>query len=136
MHSRFALALLALVAVFALLLSPHGLHGQEEVPPTAADAHDLADPINAPGHTAGSEQAEEHDDAHGSHGAMGSSLPLWTVVPFAALLLCIAILPLVATHWWEHNSSKAIIVTLLALPVALYLLFVHGAAGQHELVDK
>ena len=136
MHSRFALALLALVAVFALSLSPHGLHGQEEVPPTAADAHDLADPINAPGHTAGSEQAEEHDDAHGSHGAMGSSLPLWTVVPFAALLLCIAILPLVAPHWWEHNSSKAIIVTLLALPVALYLLFVHGAAGQHELVDK
>ena len=33
-------------------------------------------------------------------------LPLWTVIPFVALLLCIAILPLAAGHWWEHNDEQ------------------------------
>ena len=35
-------------------------------------------------------------------------LPAWTVAPFAALLLAIAVLPLVrrTAHWWESNRSK------------------------------
>ncbi|HQP98572.1 MAG TPA: sodium:proton antiporter [bacterium] len=39
------------------------------------------------------------------------------VLPFVALLLCIAIIPLRASHWWESNFNKAKISLLLALPI-------------------
>src|SRR5204863_6235450 len=60
-------------------------------------------------------------EATGTHIALGASLPLWTILPFFALLLCIALLPLTVPGWWEANSNKALISTLLALPVVIYL---------------
>src|SRR6478736_3560280 len=65
---------------------------------------------------------------------MGASLPLWTVIPFVALLLCIAILPLAAPHWWEHNHNKAIVVLLLSVPLSLYMHLSHQAG--HHLLEK
>ncbi len=59
--------------------------------------------------------------------AHGGPVPLpsvWWVVPFALLLLCIAILPLKFTHWWEHNGNKAIVAGVIALPVAVYYLVI------------
>ena len=56
-------------------------------------------------------------------------LPFWTVLPFAGLLLSIAILPLLAPHFWESNRNKGLVAGLFALPVALYLLLAHGEAG-------
>jgi Na+/H+ antiporter NhaD/arsenite permease-like protein len=63
-------------------------------------------------------------------------LPVWTVLPFVLLLLSIAVLPLVLPHFWESNRNKAIVAGALALPVALYLMAAHGAAGVHELEEK
>ena len=56
-----------------------------------------------------------------SEEGIGQALPLWTVLPFALLLLCIAVLPLCAGHWWEHNRNKALVAGLLSAPIALYL---------------
>jgi Na+/H+ antiporter NhaD/arsenite permease-like protein len=67
---------------------------------------------------------------------MGAHLPLWTVLPFVALLLCIAVLPLAAGHWWERNRNKAIVAGVLAAIVAVYLIATHGAHGVHELAEK
>lgn len=56
------------------------------------------------------------------------SLALWSL-PFAAILLCIALLPLiqVTAHWWEHNRNKLIISASLALLVCgYYALRGHG----------
>lgn len=63
---------------------------------------------------------------------VGSVLPLWSMAPFAIILGCIAILPLAAGHWWEHNKNKGIIVALLALPVAGYLATQFGAEFHHS----
>jgi Na+/H+ antiporter NhaD/arsenite permease-like protein len=41
---------------------------------------------------------------------------LWTL-PFAGLLLCIAVLPLVAHHWWERNRNRGMVTAAWALPV-------------------
>ena len=30
--------------------------------------------------------------------------PLWLCIPFAGLLLCIAVLPLVKAEWWEAHQ--------------------------------
>jgi Na+/H+ antiporter NhaD/arsenite permease-like protein len=49
-------------------------------------------------------------------------LPVYAVVPFVAMLLAIAILPLSAPHWWEANSNKLVVSIGLGLPVlVLYL---------------
>ena len=43
------------------------------------------------------------------------------VLPFELLLGCIAVLPLLAAHFWEQNRNKAMVAGLLSLPVALFL---------------
>jgi Na+/H+ antiporter NhaD/arsenite permease-like protein len=49
-------------------------------------------------------------------------LPVYTVLPFAIMLLAIAVLPLATPHWWESNRNKLIVSGVLGLPVlALYL---------------
>jgi Na+/H+ antiporter NhaD/arsenite permease-like protein len=49
-------------------------------------------------------------------------LPLYSVVPFVALLAAIALGPLLAPHWWEPNRNKLLVGVGLGLPVlALYL---------------
>ena len=44
------------------------------------------------------------------------------VMPFAALLLCIAILPLIhrTAHWWEHNRNKFLVAAVLAVITTVY----------------
>jgi Na+/H+ antiporter NhaD/arsenite permease-like protein len=57
--------------------------------------------------------------AHGS--SLGHELPMWSVAPFAVMLLAIAVLPLVASHFWEHNRNKAILSVVLGVPVAAWI---------------
>jgi Na+/H+ antiporter NhaD/arsenite permease-like protein len=68
--------------------------------------------------------------------SLGGELGLWTVLPFAATLLAIAILPLAVPHWWEHNRNKALVSLVLAVPVAAYLVLAHGTTGVHVLLEK
>ncbi|HEY2250512.1 MAG TPA: sodium:proton antiporter, partial [Planctomycetaceae bacterium] len=76
------------------------------------------------------------ETGHGIPG-IGERLPLATVAPFVALLLSIAVLPLVAAHWWEHNRNKGIVVALLSVPLAVYLIWTYGPeGGGHELIHK
>lgn len=54
-------------------------------------------------------------------------VPVWTAGPFAMLLLCIAILPLVKEHWWHANRNKGIVAGLLLVPIAITLMSLeHG----------
>ena len=62
--------------------------------------------------------------------------PLGMIVPFAALLLCIALMPLFAAHFWEHHYPKVAIG--LGLVTVGYYLFVqqnwqplHHAAHEY-----
>jgi len=48
---------------------------------------------------------------------MPAALPLYATLPFVAMLLAIAILPLAAPHWWEPNRNKLIVSAGLGLPV-------------------
>jgi Na+/H+ antiporter NhaD/arsenite permease-like protein len=64
------------------------------------------------------------------------ALPVWTVLPFVGLLLSIAILPLALPHFWESNRNRGLVSALFAVPVAVYLVAAHGAAGVHELAEK
>jgi Na+/H+ antiporter NhaD/arsenite permease-like protein len=66
---------------------------------------------------------------------LGRTAPLYAVLPFALLLLAIAVMPLAAAHWWEHNRNKAIVGGVLSLPVVVYLLRAAPEALAHSLVE-
>src|SRR4051794_26304865 len=51
------------------------------------------------------------------------TVPFWTAVPFAGLLLAIAILPLAAPHFWHSNRNRAMVSAFFGVPVAGYLLY-------------
>ncbi len=58
--------------------------------------------------------------------------PPATVVPFVALLLAIALMPLAAPRWWERNRNKAILAALVSAPTLVYL----GMHAPQLLVEK
>ena len=70
---------------------------------------------------------------------IGGELPLASMVPFVALLFSIAVLPLAAPHWWEHNRNKLIVSAVLGAPLAVYLVATYGDEGlvplEHAAVE-
>ncbi|RIK67713.1 MAG: sodium:proton antiporter [Planctomycetota bacterium] len=60
--------------------------------------------------------------ADAAHDHVPGILP---VAPFVALLLCIAILPLIkkTEHWWHHNSNKLLVAVILGLITLAYYYF-------------
>ncbi len=59
------------------------------------------------------------------------NLPLWSLIPFVLMLLSIAVLPLVANHFWEHNKNKLLVALALGIPTSLFLIF---TGYSHELL--
>ncbi len=64
------------------------------------------------------------------------AIPLWTLAPFAGLLLSIALFPLAAPHFWDSNRNKGLVSAAFALPIVAWLAIAHGAAGWAELGHK
>jgi Na+/H+ antiporter NhaD/arsenite permease-like protein len=62
---------------------------------------------------------------------LGDLFPLWSVVPFAAMLVAIAVMPLLLPAIWEHNRNKAILSLLLGAPIALWTATLEPAAVAH-----
>ena len=52
----------------------------------------------------------------------------WMMIPFAAMLLSIALMPFINLHWWEKNYPKVALV--LGLFTAGYYFFVLGERGR------
>jgi len=48
---------------------------------------------------------EKTDAGHG-HENLGEILPLWSCIPFACMLLSIALFPLIAPNFWHHHFGK------------------------------
>ncbi|HPX76002.1 MAG TPA: sodium:proton antiporter [Bacteroidales bacterium] len=51
-----------------------------------------------------------------------NTMPLWAIIPFVLMLLCIALGPLFFEHWWEKNKNKLLVSLILGIPVAGYLI--------------
>jgi Na+/H+ antiporter NhaD/arsenite permease-like protein len=60
-----------------------------------------------------------------------SALPVYSIVPFAAMLLAIAVCPLWTPHWWESNRNKLVVACALGLPVAGF----YAARHPHVLLE-
>src|SRR5258705_11332069 len=62
----------------------------------------------------------------------GTELPLITALPFVALLLVIALAPLIVPEWWHHNRNKALVSLAISAPILLYL----GSTAPELLNEK
>jgi Na+/H+ antiporter NhaD/arsenite permease-like protein len=64
--------------------------------------------------------------------------PLWSVAPFIAMLLSIAIVPMLAANWWDKNTNKLLVSIGASIPV-LAILLTAGPSGSgllaHSLLD-
>ncbi len=60
--------------------------------------------------------------AMASEGAVNYHVPVYAILPFVLLLLCIAIMPLKFPHFWESNAKKAIVVAVVSAPILVFYL--------------
>lgn len=61
---------------------------------------------------------------------LGQTLPIWSIIPFAGMLLSIAIFPLVKAEWWERHQ---LLVSLAwALLFLVPFVFAYGAEVTAE----
>ncbi|MGW8186844.1 MAG: sodium:proton antiporter, partial [Desulfobacterales bacterium] len=78
--------------------------------PTETGRNQPESPIVAAAPPAGHGESSSHDataanQGHG-HPNLGEKLPLWSCIPFAGMLLSIALFPLLAPDFWHHHFGK------------------------------
>src|SRR3984893_18131067 len=66
---------------------------------------------------------------------MLAPLPLYALLPFVAMLLAVALLPLAWPRWWEPNRNKFLVSAVLGLPVLLLYLVRGPGALVHTAGD-
>lgn len=65
---------------------------------------------------------------------LGRSLPLWSVTPFALMLLAIAVLPLATPHWWESNLHRGLVAAACGvLPAGYFAIHAPGVLAHTAL---
>lgn len=62
-------------------------------------------------------------------GLNGAELSIGWVLPFAGILLCIAICPLAVPHFWHGNYGKVAVFWALATAVPLFVIYGSGVAA-------
>ena len=83
------------------------------------------------GHSGVPGDAAEHGNAH--HGInLGETLPLWSAIPFAGILLSIAIFPLVAPTFWHHHFGK--VSAGWALILSIPFIIAYKGAAFHSIL--
>ena len=58
--------------------------------------------------------------------------PLWSIAPFVLMLLSIAIVPMIAPHWWEKNANKLVLSIAASIPVLIVVL----PSAPHLLINS
>ncbi|MDZ4727688.1 MAG: sodium:proton antiporter [Leptospira sp.] len=81
----------------------------------------------------------QEETGHSTHGAEAhAELPYWSVIPFIAILLSIAILPVAShktEHWWENNNNKLMLaVGLGAISFVVLIFYGYGHNIFHTVV--
>ena len=76
---------------------------------------------------------QQADDHHGQgHENIGEFLPLWSCIPFAGILLSIALFPLILPDFWHHHFGK--ISGFWAATLAIPFLIAFKGAALYEIL--
>ena len=82
---------------------------QSAINPATTDHQTDTDPAKSVlhGNEGISETHGQSGEGHGSgHANLGEILPLWSCIPFAGMLLSIALCPLLMPNFWHHHFGK------------------------------
>jgi len=79
--------------------------------------------------------AHAHGGGHGE--AVLQAPNIFAVIPFVALLLCIAVLPLIPAteHWWESNKNRLAVALALGGVALVYYYYAFGLAEVVRVLD-
>jgi Na+/H+ antiporter NhaD/arsenite permease-like protein len=66
------------------------------------------------------------------HISLGEALPLWSCIPFAGMLLSIALMPLALPNFWHHHYGKVSVFWAATMGVPFVIAF--GGVAVHEIV--
>ncbi len=97
-------------------------------------------PDQTPGHgpeAAKSAEAPSGENPHGEAGQeghieLGEILPLWSCIPFACMLLSIALFPLFLPEFWHHHFGK--VSAFWALSLGLPFVFFFRGTALYEII--
>jgi Na+/H+ antiporter NhaD/arsenite permease-like protein len=117
---------LAFVCCFLFALPVSGTTASSSSPEHSVAVNDDAHVNTEEGHVV----AEEGHDSQG-HGAghvnLGEILPLWSCIPFACMLLSIALMPLLLPNFWHHHFGKISAFWAAAMGIPFLIAFKGGA---------
>jgi len=102
-----------------------------------AAASDGQEDARAASQVDGEHAKEKHAEEEHAPRASAAEVPaFYSVLPFVALLLCIAILPLSAKteHWWENNINRLKVAAGLGVITLFYYAFLFGHGVENHLV--
>ena len=114
MHPAFKLAAIVFLGLFVFSTAVLAAGDQEATVQTASAAAEKGDPAETRSTESGlhgqhrpsaTNDASHAQPGHG-HQNLGELLPLWSCIPFACMLLSIALFPLLAPEFWHHHFGK------------------------------
>ncbi len=118
------------IFLLVLLISPAPLMAADN---GLEDSHSKEAHYSRDQETHGGKEADHKaHQSHGDHVNLGEILPLYSCIPFACMLLSIALLPLVAGTFWHHNFGK--ISAFWAASLAIPFLVVFKGVAVHEIL--
>ncbi|WP_155318533.1 sodium:proton antiporter [Desulfosarcina alkanivorans] len=99
--------------------------GHHEIQPHAA-ANAKGDHLEEAGHR------DAQQGGHHGHEELGPVLPLWSCIPFACMLLSIALFPLLAPEFWHHHFGK--VSAFWAVVMAGPFLYAYEGTALYEII--
>jgi len=125
--SLLAAAIILGVLIYGFMTKSHG--------EAATTSHAAAAPAEHVEHAGTAHDSSPSADHEGVHAPpQGYAIPpIWACIPFVAILLSIALLPLIPStaHWWEQNRNRLAVSLVLAAVTLLYYGFVHPMTYDH-----
>ena len=59
-----------------------------------------------------------------------TQVPVWLCIPFAGLLLCIAVMPLIKAEWWEAHQPHVVLMWILLMVIPFVVVYGAGMATE------
>ena len=59
-----------------------------------------------------------------------TQVPVWLCIPFAGLLLCIAVMPLIKAEWWEAHQPHVVLMWILLMVIPFAVVYGTGKATE------
>ncbi|MBW2660629.1 MAG: sodium:proton antiporter [Deltaproteobacteria bacterium] len=131
---KFGKWIAAFFILSIFLFSVSALASSHDVVTTHDAGHSTVIEHEAATH-AGVESHGLEEAGHGGHGGhvnLGEVLPLWSCIPFACMLLSIALFPLLAPKIWHHHFGK--ISAFWAATIAIPFLIAFKGVAVHEIL--